>query len=161
MSLNRTSIILLFVGCAIAITPAISQDDTKDAGFGPFGAAEVQCMKQAEAVYVFSVQLDSSELPNEKHLRWLEPEAREALLRTLCNPDNWNFVAGGFPCEDRDVGVLFEKGKDKLILLFCSKPAPHTGFDADGTFNQKFDGGWIKPEPWELWKRKFAHAEMR
>ena len=161
MSLNATWITLLLVGCATAITPIIGQGDTKDAGFGPFGAAEVQCMKHAEAVYVFSVQLDSSETPNQKNLRWLEPEAREALLRTLCNPDNWNFVTGGYPCEDRDIGVVFEKGKDKLILRFCSKPAPYTGFDADGTFNQKPAGGWIKQQPWESWKRRFAHAEMR
>src|SRR5438874_2518080 len=160
MSLNATSITLLFVGFAIAITPAISQDDTKDAGFAYFNAAEVKCMKEAEAVYVFSVQVDSSETPNQKNLRWLGPEAREALLRTLCNADNWNFVTGGFPCEERDVGVVFERGKDKLILRFCSKPAPHTGFDADGTFNQKSAGGWIKEQPWESWKQKFAHAEM-
>ena len=152
---------LVFVTCAVAIPPIIAQDDSKDAGFGPFGAAEVQCMKHAEGVYVFSVQLDSSETPKPKNLRWLEPEAREALLRTLCNPDNWNFVTGGYPCESRDIGVLFEKGKDKLILRFCSKPAEYTGFDADGTFNQKPAGGWIKQRPWESWKRRYAHAEMR
>jgi hypothetical protein len=163
MRSNFISITLLFVGCTIAITRAISQGDAKDAGFGPFGAAEVECMKHAEAVYVFSVQLDSSDTPNQKSLRWLEPEAREALLATLCNPDNWHWITGGFPCEERDVGVLFEKGKDRLILRFCSKPAPDTdtGFDADGTFNQKPAGGWIKQQPWESWKRRFAHAEMR
>jgi hypothetical protein len=48
-----------------------------------------------------------------------------------------------------------------LILRFCSKPAPYTGFDADGTFNQKSAGGWIKQQPWESWKQRFAHAEMR
>jgi len=111
VSLNATWSTLLFVGCAIAVTPIIAQDDTQDAGFGPFEAAEVQCMKHAETVYVFSVQLDSSETPNPKNLRWLEPEAREALLRILCNPDNWNFVTGGYPCENRDIGVLFERGK--------------------------------------------------
>jgi hypothetical protein len=161
VTLNATSIMLLFVGCATAITASRAQGDTKDAGFGPFGAAEVQCMKEAEAVYVFSVQLDSSETPDQKNLRWLEPEARAALLRTLCNPDNWNFVTAGFPCDHRDIGVLFEKGKDRLILRFCSWPAPHTAFDVDGTFKLKSGGGWIKQQPWESWKQKFAHAEMR
>jgi hypothetical protein len=161
MSLNATSITLLFVGCAIAITPAISQDDTKDAGFAYFNAAEVQCMKHAEEIYVFSVQADSSKMPSQKDLRRLEPEGREALLATLCNPDNWNWVTGGELCEDRDIGVVFERGKDKLILRFCSKPADYIGFDADGTFNQKPAGGWIKQRAWEAWKQRFAQSEMR
>jgi hypothetical protein len=161
MSLNANWTALLFVGCVTAITPITAQGDTKDTGFGPFGGAEVQCMKEADAVYVFSVQLDSSETPDQKNLRWLEPEARAALVRTLCNPDNWIWVTGGLPCDDRDIGVLFEKGKDKLILRFCSMPAPGAGFDADGTFNQKSAGGWIKQQPWESWKRTFAHTEMR
>jgi hypothetical protein len=161
MSLDANWITLVFVGCVTAITPIIGQGHTKDTGFGPFGAAEVQCMKEADAVYVFSVQLDSSATPDRKNLRWLEPEARAALVRTLCNPDNWIWVTGGLPCDDRDIGVLFEKGKDKLILRFCSWPAPSAGFDADGTFDQKSAGGWIKQQPWESWKRRFAHAEMR
>jgi len=139
----------------------MSQDDTKDAAVGPFEAVEVQCMKHADAIYVFTVKANSSETPNQKDLRRLEAEAREALLGTLCNPDNWNWVTGGEPCEDRDVGVIFEKGKDRLILRFCSKPARYIGFDADGTFNQKSAGGWIKQQPWESWKQRFAHSEMR
>jgi hypothetical protein len=149
MSLNATWITLLFACCATAIAPIIARGDSKDGGFGPFEAAEVQCMKEAEAAYVFSVHVGSSETPDQRHLRWLEPEAREALVATLCNPDNWNFVTSGYPCEDRDIGVLFQK------------PADYTGFDADGTFNQKPAGGWIKQQPWESWKQRFAHAEMR
>ena len=161
MRLNATCIILMSVSWATAIRPVMSQDDSKDAAFGPFEAAEVQCMKHADAIYVFTVKANSPETPNQKDLRRLDAEAREALLGTLCNSDNWNWVTGGEPCEDRDVGVLFEKGKDQLILRFCSKPADYTGFDADGTFNQKPAGGWIKQQPWESWKRRFAHAEMR
>ena len=154
-------VITALIGWILAITPAISQDDTKDAAFAYFNAAEVHCMKHAEAIYVFSVPVDSSKTGSQQDWRRLEPKAREALLATLCNPDNWNWVTGGEPCENRDVGVLFQRREDKFILRFCSKPAHYMGFDIDWTFNDKGGGGWIKQKPWESWKKRFAQAEMR
>jgi hypothetical protein len=88
MRLNATCIILTSISWAIAMRPVTSQDDTKDAGFGAFEAVEVQCMKHVDAIYVFTVKANSSETPDQKDLRRLEAEAREALLGTLCNPDN-------------------------------------------------------------------------
>ncbi len=157
MTLNAASITLLFASCVIAITPAISQDKTEDAAFAYFSAAEVKCLRHAEAIYVFSVKANSSEIPNQNDLKRLEPEARESLRSILCDPDNWNHVTGGGePCETRDVGVLFENGKGKLVLRFCSTPALYVGYDVDGTFNQERAGGWIKQKAWESWKQKFA-----
>ena len=63
MRLNATCIILMSVSWAIAMRPVMSQDDTKDAAFGPFEAVEVQCMKHADAIYVFTVKANSSETP--------------------------------------------------------------------------------------------------
>jgi hypothetical protein len=154
------AVIVLLITWIFSITPVTSQD-LKDEAFAYFNAAEIQCMKHADAIYVFAVQTNSSEMPTQKHLRPLEPEAREALLATLCNSDSWNWVTGGEPCEDRDLGVFFEKGKDKFILRFCSKPADYIGFDIDWTFNDKPGGGWIKQQPWESWKNKFAQSEIR
>jgi hypothetical protein len=88
-------ITLAFVGCAVAITPVVSQDKTEEAGLGPFAGAEIRLMRHAEAVYIFSVKANSPETPNQKDLRRLGPEARQALVDMLCNLDNWNWVPGG------------------------------------------------------------------
>jgi hypothetical protein len=159
--LNAIGIALLFVGCAIAITPLISEDSTEEAGLGPLSGAEVELIKHAEAVYIFSVKPNSAEVPNQKALRRLGPEARQALADTLSNLDNWNWVTGGSEdCEPHDVGLLFQKSKDSLILSFCSVCDPRIGCGVDGTF-RKSTGGWIKQQPWESWKRLFAQLEMR
>ncbi len=160
MRLNAIGIALLFVGCAIAITPVISQDSTEEAGLGPFSGGEIQLIRHAEAVYIFSVKPNSPETPNQKALRRLGPEARKALADTLCNLDNWNWVTGGSEdCEPHDVALLFQKSKDSLILSFCSVCDTRIGCGVDGTF-RKSTGGWIKQQPWESWKQRFAQAEM-
>jgi hypothetical protein len=152
-------ITLVFVACAVAINPVISEDKIEDEG--PFAGAEIQLMRHAEAVYIFSVKANSSETPNEKDLRRLGSEARQALIDTLCNMDNWNWVTGGSEdCEPHAVGLLFQKSNDTFILRFCSVCDPRIGCGVDGTF-RKSTGGWIKQQPWEAWERRFAHAEMR
>ncbi len=151
---------LVFVACVVAITSVISHDKTEEGG-GPFAEAEIQLMRQAEAVYIFSVKANSSETPNQKDLRRLGPEAQQALVHTLCNLDNWNWVTGeSEDCEPRDVGLVFRKSTGSFILRFCSVCDPGIGCGVDGTF-KKSTGGWIKPQPWESWKRKFAQSEMR
>jgi hypothetical protein len=159
--LNATCVTLMFVCWAIAVRPVISQDSARDAGLGPFSATEVQFMKHAEAVYVFSVKANSSKNPESKDLRPLGAQARQALLGTLCNLDNLNWVTGGVPCERRDIGVLFQNSKDKLILRFCSVYDPHTGCEFEGTFGQESVGGWLKQRPWEAWKQSFTQLETR
>jgi hypothetical protein len=132
------------------------------AGSGPFSATEVQFMKHAETVYVFSVKADSTKKPEPKDLRALGPETRQALVGMLCNSDNWNWVTGGSEdCEPHDVGLLFQKSKDSLILRFCSVCDPRIGCGVDGTFGQKNIGGWIKQPAWEAWKQRFAQLETR
>jgi hypothetical protein len=151
---------MVFIGCAVAVSSVISHDSTEEADSGPFAGAELQLMKHAEAVYVFSVKANSTETPNQKDLRRLGPEAQQALVDTLCNIDNWNWVTGGSEdCEPHDVGLLFQKSKDRFILRFCSVCDPIIGCGVDGTFT-KSTGGWIKQQPWESWKKRFAQAEM-
>jgi hypothetical protein len=153
---------LMIVGCAIAVTPVTSQDSTDEADSGPWKGAEIRLMKHAEAVYIFSVKANSPQTPNEKELRRLGPEARQALVDMLCNVDNWNWVTGGSEdCEPYDVGLLFQKSEDRLILHFCSVCDPRIGCGVDKIFGQGPTGGWIKQQPWESWKQKFAQSEMR
>jgi hypothetical protein len=153
---------LAFLGCAIAITPVISEDGSEEAGGGPFAGAEIRLMKHAEAVYIFSVKANSPETPNQKDLRRLGPEAREALVKMLCNIDNWNWVTGGSDvCEPYDVGLLFQTSNDRLVMRFCSVCDPQIGCMVDKTPGQISNGGWIKQQPWESWKKRFAQAEMR
>lgn len=162
MSLNATKITLLFVACAVAITPVISQDSTEEAGLGPFTGAEIQLLRHAEAIYIFSAKANSPETLNQKDLRRLGSEAQQALVGMLCNLDNWNWVTGGSEdCEPHDVGLLFQKSKDSLILRFCSVCDPRIGCGVDGTFGQKSIGGWLKQRPWEAWKQRFAQLETR
>jgi len=150
---------LAFVACAAAMTSAVSED--KDDG-GPFAGEEIRLMKHAEAVYVFSIKTNSPETPRAKDLRRLGPEAQEALVDTLCNIDNWNWVTGGSEdCEPYDIGLLFQSAKERLIFRFCSVCGPQIGCMADKTPGRISNGGWIKQQPWESWKKKFAHSEMR
>ena len=130
---------------------------------GPFLATEVQFMRDAEAVYVFSVKAESTKAAESKDLRPLGRQARQALLSTLCTRSNLNtWGAGGLPCEEgRDIGVLFQNSKDKLILHFCSCYDPFTGYEFEGTFGHEFIGGWLKEGPWDAWKERFARSEMR
>jgi hypothetical protein len=155
-------IILAFVGCAVAITPVVSEDASEEAGGGPLSGAEVRLMRHAEAVYVFSVKAKALETPNQKDLRRLGPEAQKALVEMLYNIDNWNWVTGGSDvCEPYDVGLLFQTSNDRLIMHFCSVCDPHIGCMVDKTPGQISNGGWIKQQPWESWKKKFAQSEMR
>jgi hypothetical protein len=152
---------LVFIGCAVAVSSVISHDSSEEADSGPFAGAELQLMKHAEAVYIFSVKANSTETPNQKDLRRLGPEAQQALVDTLCNIDNWNWVTGGSEdCEPHDVGLLFQKSKDHFILRFCSVCDARIGCGVDGTF-RKSTGGWIKQQPWEAWKKRFAQLEAR
>ena len=155
-------VILLLIGWILSVTPVISQNSTEEAGLGPFAGAEVRLIKHAEAVYIFSVKANSPEIPNQKDLRRLGPEARQALVDMLGNLDNWNWVTGGSEdCEPHDVGLLFQKSKDRLILRFCSVCDPRIGCGVDKTFGQGPTGGWIKQQPWEAWKKRFAQLEAR
>jgi hypothetical protein len=152
-------ITLVFGACAVAVTAVISQDKIEDGG--PSAGAEIQLMRHAEAVYIFSVKANSPETPSQKDLRRLGPEAPQALVDTLCNLDNWNFVTGGSEdCEPHDVGLLFQRSKDRFILRFCSVCDPRIGCGIDGTV-RKSTGGWIKQQPWESWKKNFAQSEIR
>lgn len=131
MRLNTTSFGLLLASSTIPIMPVKSQDGIKNADLGASDDDVVDFMRHAQAVYVFSVAAGCAKRPNERDLRLLEAEARQGLVGTLCNSDNWNWVTGGAPCEMRDVGVLFRKDKDELILCFCSMhdmgPRPSRG----------------------------------
>jgi len=152
---------LVFVACVLAITSVVSHDKTEEDG-GPFAGEEIQLMKHAQAVYIFSVKTNSPETPNQKDLRRLGPEARQVLVDTLCNLDNWNWVTGGSEdCEPHDVGLLFQNSKDRLILRFCSVCDPHIGCGDDKTPGRISNGGWIKQQPWEAWKKRFAQLEAR
>jgi hypothetical protein len=160
MRANIAWIMLLPVGWAISITPLVAQGPDNDA-VGYFTGIEVRFMKHAEAVYVFSVKANSKQNRESKDLRLLGSQARQALLDTLCNIDNLNWVTGGVDCEARDIGVLFKNSKEKLILRFCSVCAPYAGCEFEGTFGQKSVGGWIKRRPWEAWKQSFAQSKTR
>jgi hypothetical protein len=99
---------LVFVACVVAITSVISHDKTEEDG-GPFAGAEIQLMRHAEAVYIFSVKANSPETPNQKDLRRLGPEAQQALVDTLCNLDNWNWVTGGARRVSPEMSAYFSK----------------------------------------------------
>jgi hypothetical protein len=156
------AVALIFVGCAIAVTPVTSQDSTEEADSGPWKGAQIRLMRHADAVYIFSVKENSRQTPNQKDLRRLGPEARQALVDMLCNVDNFEWLTGVLEdCEPYDVGLLFQKSKGRLILRFCSVCDRRVGCRFDKIVGEGPPSGCIKQRPWELWKQRFAQAEMR
>ena len=95
---------------------------------------------------------------DEKHLRALDPPARDTLNRLLGDRQNWfvGFIDSALPVGVREVGVLFRTRTDELLLFI----------DSD-TISVSFRGHWyggglISRRVNDLydWKRTYARLEL-
>jgi hypothetical protein len=131
----------------------------------------LQFIRAANEVYVFPVKftrLRSSVhnanwlLPHrdDKHLRLLDPQARRELVRLLGQQDSWfqgfddRISVGGEPT---NVGFVFRKGRDELVLFFSS------GGMMEGAFKGQHTGGSLEEkqeQQLERWKMKYAQPEL-
>jgi hypothetical protein len=162
-SLREGLVVVLLDGSVVS--PVITQrGPDKSAELSPFDQPVVDFIKRARTVYVFPVKTESATRPNDKDLRLVNAEARQALLGVLCNPANWHhgLMTVGIVYGPGDVGFVFRKDKDELILFFsCEGPA---GCTVEGTLERKNILGWLnecaQPQ-FENWKRSFALPETR
>jgi hypothetical protein len=162
-SLREGLVVVLLDGSVVS--PVITQPGpVKSAELSPFDEPVVDFMKRARTVYIFPVKSESATRPDDKDLRLLDAEARQALLGVLCNQANWHhgLMTVGIVYGPGDVGFFFRKDKDELILFFsCEGPA---GCTVEGTLGHKNILGWLnecaQPQ-FEKWKRSFARPETR
>jgi hypothetical protein len=162
-SLREGLVVVLLDGSVVR--PVITQPSpVKSAELSPFHEPVLDLMKRAPTVYVFPVKSESAARPDDKDLRLLDAEARQALLGVLCNPANWHhgLMTVGIVYGPEDVGFVFRKDKAELILFFsCEGPA---GCTVEGTLGGKNILGWLnecaQPQ-FENWKRSFARPETR
>jgi hypothetical protein len=131
----------------------------------------LQFIRRANDVYIFPVRFTSlrSSVHNagwlvphrsDKHLRSLGPEARRELVRLLSRQDSWfqgfdDRISVGD--EPPNVGFLFRKGGDELVMLFCS------GGMMEGVFKGQHTGGTLEERPqqeMDRWKTKYAQREL-
>ena len=120
----------------------------------------LRVIKNARDVYVFPYTTSANAHPrrDEKHLRALDPPARDTLKRLLGDPQNWfvGFIDSALPVGVREVGVLFRTKTDELLLFI----------DSD-TISVSFRGHWyggglISRRVNDLydWKRTYARLEL-
>jgi hypothetical protein len=124
--------------------------------------AVLNLIRTADQVFVFPVVTPLKPHRDDKHMRLLGAEARQKIARLLTNPRNW-VQSGGwsiiYPFEPpRDVGLLFRRDQNELILFF------NGGF-IRGTFNGEHTEGAFSLDGKRLrkleeWKLRYARPEI-
>jgi hypothetical protein len=128
-------------------------------------AETLQVIGSAQEVYVFPYTSSEHPTVDRRHLRPLDPAARDTLKRLLGDSHNWfkGFIDAGEPLGVRSVGVLFPTTGDELVLFF--DPTTITG-----SFRGRYYGGGLehkrgpehKPmEELEQWKERHARLELQ
>jgi hypothetical protein len=117
-------------------------------------------IKSADEVYVFPITTPDKLHRDDKHLRLLDPEAREKLVQLLCDQQDWfegfddTVWVAGKP-KPTSVGFVFRRGKKELVLFFPVSDR------AEGTFDGRNMSGTLDPKVnWEGWKSKYAQSEL-
>ena len=94
-----------------------------------------------------------------KHARAIDTEARRTLGRVLGRYSSWchcfDHTVGVGP-EPNYVGFIFEKGKDKLVLLRFLR------WHTTGTFNGQRTGGSLEEkgsDKLDAWEKRYARPE--
>jgi len=138
---------------------------SKPAPLSPTDEALVDFMKQAQTVYVFPVESKTATRPDDKDLRLLDTQARQALLAVLSNQANWYHglmtVAIG-PYEARSVGFVFRSDRGDLNLFVSSDCS--AGCIVEGKFRGKDIFGMLDESAQpaiEDWKERYASRETR
>ncbi|HEY1774157.1 MAG TPA: hypothetical protein VGH91_13295 [Gammaproteobacteria bacterium] len=92
------------------------------AGLGlPNASGALDCIKDAQQVYVFPNTNPKQPHRDDKHMRLLDPEARAALVGVIGAKEDWwqGLYELGIPDKpDTDVGFVFKTGECELVLFF-------------------------------------------
>lgn len=159
---NGSFIIMLLDGSVVSPVTTHSHP-IKPAELDPYDQEVVAFIKHAQALYVFAPRSETAKRPDDKDLRLLSAEARQALLVVLSNQANWYqglMTVGMLPYGKGSVGFLFRANKDDLILSLGSECTG--GCTVEGTFRGKGIFGMLNEcaQPAiEDWKRRYASLE--
>jgi hypothetical protein len=125
----------------------------------------MRIMKSADHVYVFRVTVTADRRGevtphgDYKHARAIDADARRQLRRLLGNDSSWCHCSDntfGVGPEPKYVGFIFQRGKDKLVLLRFLR------WHTTGTFNDEHTGGSLEEaasDRLDEWERRYARPE--
>jgi hypothetical protein len=132
----------------------------------------LRLIRSADQVYIFPVTFTAKPSSRISGVRYLNPhghydrsrslsdEARRRLAHLLGYEKQWfhgNDSRISFGPEPRNVGFLFQRGRDEL-KVFCSE-----GGRLEGPFNGQLTGGSLEEKPeqqLEKWKQRYAAPEL-
>jgi len=121
----------------------------------------LRLIRTADQVLMFPITTPSKPHRDDKRLRLLSTDARRELVRLLSHQNDWFQGSYGglimLEPERRNIGFIFRRGGDELVLFFRG------GGVAEGTFNGQHTGGLLEDErgkQLEEWKRHYARPEL-
>ena len=138
---------------------------SKPAPLSPTDEALVDFMKHAQTVYFFPVESKTATRPDDKDLRLLDTQARQALLAVLSNQANWYhglMTVAIRPYDAGSVGFVFRGDKGDLILFVSSNCT--AGCIVEGKFRSKDIFGILDESARpaiEDWKERYVSRETR
>ena len=122
-------------------------------------------IRSADELYVFPVLTPDEPRRDKKRLRRLDDQARRALASLLSDHRSW--YQGGYTMisarpEPRNIGVLFRRGSNELVLFFSSSFTSSAGL-IKGAFNGQHVEEMLEDAPgrkMEQWSGRFAQPEL-
>lgn len=127
----------------------------------PLAPELLRFMRNADQIFIFPNPTPRNPRRDDKHMRVLPSDARRDLIRLIGHRRDWyhgwdsRFGLGPPP---RDIGLLFRRGTDELILFF------YPGETIEARFNrrrQPFRWGLIDSQDRvEAWKARYARPEL-
>jgi hypothetical protein len=118
----------------------------------------LQLIRTADEVSVFSVTTPLKPHRDDKHMRLLSGDARRQIIRLLGNEKNWChcvFDLVFVEPEPTNVGLLFRRGRNELMLFFTR------GGYAEGTFNGHYIANPLNEgKRMDDWSSRFAQTEL-
>jgi hypothetical protein len=127
----------------------------------------LRLIRTADQVYIFPVTVISKSASTGevaphgeyKRARAIDAVARRQLGRLLGEDSSWCHCfdnTAGIPPEPTYVGFIFQKGKDKLVLLRFLR------WHTEGTFNGERTGGSLEhraSDKLDEWEKRYARPE--
>jgi hypothetical protein len=122
-------------------------------------------IRGANEAFVFPVATPDKPHRDNRHLRLLDPEARRKVVHLLGNRVSW--WQGGYTLispgpEPPNVGLVFRRGRDEVVLFFESGFYSYTGH-VKGTLNGQHASGLLEKKQskqMQEWRRRYAQPEL-
>jgi hypothetical protein len=122
-------------------------------------------IRGADQAFVFPVSTPDKPRRDKRHQRLLDPAARRKVVQILGNRFSW--WQGGYSLiqtreEPPNIGLVFRKGKDEVVLFFESGFDSYTGH-VNGTLNGQHISDLLDTKPskqMQEWRRRYAQLEL-